>query len=106
MIIYEKKIINNERGLNDNIINIKIGFSSYNKSFETGLEISDPSHFVIFAIRNLQFVIIAIRNLISKLLQFQILQFEILQFEIVTIRNYYNSKILQLKINKILSLIK
>jgi hypothetical protein len=59
------------------------------------------SQFVIFAIRNLQFEIIAIQNLISKLLQF-----ENLQFEIVTIRNCDKSKILQLKINKILNLTK
>jgi hypothetical protein len=40
MIIYEKKIINNERGLIDNIKDKKNDFSSYNKSFITGLEIS------------------------------------------------------------------
>ena len=39
MIIYEKKIINNERGLNDNIIDKK-SFLTDIRSFKTGLELS------------------------------------------------------------------
>ena len=35
-----KKIINNRKGLNDNIINKEHCFSSDNKSFKTGLKLS------------------------------------------------------------------
>ena len=40
MIIYEKKIINNWKRINDNIIDKENDFSSDNKSFKTELELS------------------------------------------------------------------